>query len=659
VALTHDVQKMNNGFAGVTPEWTVDNLDQIMSYYLSTGKSLLSPYPKDYEENLRWRLKINRQCKTDSLYRAKVKKLFHLDPLFAFNAFFYTLDVRRRPRHHRPFTTYPYQDLMILTKCDHIERGEDLADEKSRDMGASWIGIAVYAWFWLKPEGGYDFLLGSRIQDYVDKKGDMRTLFEKFRYLLYRLPPWLLPVGFNSKKHDNYMKLINPESFSSITGESNNANFSTGGRYRSIFMDEFAKWKDTDVAAWTATADATPCRMPVSTPFGAFGQYFNTISDGKTKKLTIHWSLHPLKGEGLYCPWPKPVDMTEGKVANWLSWKGEKAWLRSPWYDKECQRRDAKTVAQELDIDYIGAGSPVFVGAAASRMMTLLRSKKEPQELWEYQFGSEKFEKLSESPRDLESLLIVYSLPTKRTTELVGVDVVEGREEGDFAVIKGLCRETKSCSFTLYTRSDEVVLAKMILWINEWLMSTKANPETSPWWVIETIGPGLSTFDLCVEWGMTNLFMMPQYDSARECIFHQKGWRTTSSSRRKLVGCVKRWLNEGVGWVDTRCVGEMTSFTYSSANRPEAAGGAHDDEVMAWGMALAADEIMPGGEYKAPVIRRPDGLPDNIFHIDDYRNPDEETSIESRCWATAQQMREANNLSSDVRNSNKDWKEGL
>lgn len=649
---TRNVQLLNTDSKGITPEWTVENLDRLASHWLQTGECLLSPYPKTYVENLRWRVKMLRKARTDSLFRAKLKRLFHSDPLFAFNAFFYTLDVRRRPRHHRPFTTYPYQDLMILTKCDHIERGEDLADEKSRDMGASWIGIGVYTWFWLKPEGGYDFLLGSRIQDYVDKKGDMRTLFEKVRYLLYRLPEWLRPRGFERSKHDNYMKLINPESLSSITGESNNANFGTGGRYRSIFMDEFAKWKDTDIAAWTATADATPCRMPVSTPFGAFGQYYNTISDGRTKKLTIHWSLHPLKSEGLYCPYPRPTDLKEGLEANWLSWKGEKAWLRSRWYDKECGRRNARTIAQELDIDYIGAGSPVFVGAAASRMMFLLRSEKRPEAYWEFDFTEEKFVPLSEEPRSLENCLIVYKLPTVSSEEVLGVDVVEGREEGDFAVIKGLCRETKSCSFSIFTRSDEVVLAKMLLWINDWLCGFKSSPRQHPTIGIETIGPGLSTFDLCVEYGVTNLFMMPKYDSAREAEFFEKGWRTSSSSRRKLVGLVKEWLNEGVGWVDRRCVGEMTSFVYKSANRPEAASSAHDDEVMAWGIALAVDDIMPGGEYKAPVRKREDGLPDNIFNIEDYRSPGPST-VEDFCLETVASLR------GDVQKLNTDWREKL
>jgi hypothetical protein len=635
IAKTPLVQNLNMDLKGLTPEWNVDNLDRIMTHFLRTGTCLLSPYPKGYEENLAWRVKLMRRAKGDSRFRARLRKLFFEDPLFAFNAFFFTLDVRRRPEQHRPFCTYPYQDLMIITKCEHILRGDDLADEKSRDMGASWIAIAVFVWFWLHPKGGYDFLLGSRIQDYVDKKGDNRTLFQKARYLIYQLPSWILPVGFAKRKHDQFMKLINPESGSTITGESNNANFGTGGRYSAILLDEFGKWKDTDSAAWTSTADATPCRMPVSTPFGAYGEYFKIISNGKTRKLTIHWSLHPLKSEGLYCPYPRPGDMKDGQVANWLSWKGETAWLRSPWYDYQCNRRKKDEIAQELDIDYIGAGNPAFVGAAAARMLFLLRHEREPVEILEWDFNENIFRKPEQDTRDGESCLLIYDQPTARSNECLGVDVAEGKEDGDYSVVKGLCRETKSCSFTLHTRADEIVLASMIEWVNNWLMGIKESPEFEPCIGIETIGPGIGTFDILVDRGVTNLFMMPSYDHAREQELYLKGWKTSGASRKKLVSYIKQWLNDGIGWVNQRTAGEFTSFVYRSANKPEAAGGANDDEVMAWGIALAVDDIMPGGEYIPPTKRRTDGLPDNVFDIESFRT-DEPTSLEERCWATVQ-----------------------
>lgn len=642
------VQKSSVFYDSLSPEWTVENLDAIQQHYLATGTCLLSPYPKTYDENMAWRLNLLRRAQGDDLFRAKLRKLFFSDPLFAFNAFFFTLDVRRRPRHHRPFTTYPYQDLIILTTIDHIRRGEDLAEEKSRDMGASWIKIGVLTWFWLDPQGGFDALMGSRIENYVDKKGDMRTLFEKVRYLLKRLPQWLLPKGFAVRRHDHFMRLINPESGSSLTGESNNANFSTGGRYRAILMDEFGKWKDTDQAAWTATADATPCRLPVSTPFGAFGQYFEVVTNGLTKKLTIHWSLHPLKNEGLYCVYPRPEDLPKDGEINWLNWKGKRPWLRSIWYDKECGRRNARTIAQELDIDYVGAGSPAFGGLAAARILTLMRTSKTPSYILPFSSEFESFLPMLEPDEvdDYEDKLIVYKEPNPFSSELCGVDVVEGKEHGDYAVIKILDRATRSVVMSLYTRADEVLLANAIKTIDTWLCSKKytisgmEESDYTPWWGIEVNGPGLATFDRCVDpLNITNLFMTPNFDSAREQVVYQKGWRTTSSSRKKLVGAVKQWLIESQGWCDSRCAREMTSFVYKTPNRPEAAPGANDDEVMALGIALAMEDFLPEIPYKEPIPLREDGLPVTLFD----RVESEPTDYAGQCLETALMLRKINN----------------
>ena len=106
-------------------------------------------YPKDYRGNMVWRARMLARAKVDLKYRAKMRALFFKDILFAFNAFFFTFDVRRRPYHHQPFCTYLYQDVAITQLKKAIEDGHDIAGEKSRDMGFSWMVILVYLWFWL------------------------------------------------------------------------------------------------------------------------------------------------------------------------------------------------------------------------------------------------------------------------------------------------------------------------------------------------------------------------------------------------------------------------------------------------------------------------------------------------------------------------------
>lgn len=583
-------------------------------------------YPKTYRENMAWRAQILRRCSLDPTYREQVRELFFRDPLFAFNAFFFTYDPRKRPFHQQPFCTYSFQDDFILGLVKAINEGEDYLAEKSRDMGVSWCVILVFLWNWLNPTGGSDFLCGSRIEDYVDKKGDMRTLIEKARYTLYRLPKWLRPKGFIKNKHDNFMRLQNPETGASITGESNNANFSTGGRYAGILLDEFAKWESTDESAWTAAGDASPCRIPVSTPFGAGGQYYNLVTDGKTEKMTLHWTLHPEKALGLYCVWPAPnwKELEEGSEDE------PEVELRSPWYDKQCERRSATEIAQELDIDYLGAGNPVFDGKAGASLRHYMKLKREPLEYIDPLSG-----KAERKVKDLGGLLAIYKQPSKDCTYVIAADVAEGKIDGDFSVAKVFNRETKDIDATFFGLVDEVGFAFVIKAVAE-LYSNLEGIEY-PWVAIETNGPGLATFDKCLDLQVANLFMMPRYEVAREQVTYRKGWVTSQGSRNALVAGIKEYLIDRIGFIDPRCVGELGTFVRNKTGKAAAKAGCHDDEVMCFGIAIQVDQIAP---YTGPsVVSVNRNIREVIGSIDEAEVV-EEQSIEAKCMAQAIERQE-------------------
>lgn len=599
-----------------------------------------SEFPKNYRENLEWRHEMLAKASESESFRVHLKEYFFRNPLFAFNAFFFTLDVRKRPHHHQPFCTYSFQDDVILDLVEAIRTGtasepQDRLQEKSRDMGVSWITLSTFVWFWLNPSGGADFLLGSRIEDYVDKKGDMRTLFEKARYLFYRLPWWLQPEGFNPKSHDNFMKLVNPESGSTITGESNNPNFSTGGRYAAILMDEFAKWESTDESAWTAAGDATPVRIAVSTPFGAAGKFYELAQDPKIKKHTLHWSLHPEKAAGLYCVYPKSELASETVDHN--NWYG----LRSPWYDRQCQRRGPTEIAQELDIDYIGAGRPIFDGQAGKRVLILLKTRRDPVKYLKVPYGTTEIEEV-EAVSENDDYVVVYEEPRKDRTYLASCDIAEGKEDGDYSVCKILCRESQSVVASYYSQIDEVQFSRIITAMTKYY-TNREDEGIYPWWAVETNGPGLSVFDLLVEvHDLPNPFLMPRFDVTKQSVSYRKGWWTDTNSRRTLVGNIKKWLLGGVGWADTRCCSEMTTFVYSKSGKAEAKPGAHDDEVMCLGIGLTVNEIAPyDGELE--FMSQEDNP--HVFDQEIRKTPlgqkVEEPSIEDKCFAQASEYQMA------------------
>jgi hypothetical protein len=241
------------------------------------------------------------------------------DPVYFINTFCWTFDPRPDVvPHDMPFILYDFQEEYVVWLVDHIRKGKDCFTDKSRDMGASWIVLAVLVWFWLF-EPGFQALIGSRKEDLVDN-ATLDSLFGKIDYLLRRC--LLLPAGFSLEKNRTYMKLVNPMNGNVIKGESANAEYSRQGRYRVAFMDEGAFW-DHFESAWTAAGDATPCRMIVTTPSKkpSFAKYLR--HSGRIDVKVLNWRSHPKKTQ--------------------------------EWYDEECRSRTPEEVAREIDNNWEGS----------------------------------------------------------------------------------------------------------------------------------------------------------------------------------------------------------------------------------------------------------------------------------------------------------------
>ncbi len=216
---------------------------------------------------------------------------------------------------------YAYQQRILKVIVECIQQGKDLFIEKSREMGLSWLLMVAVTWGWLFH--GWSALVGSRKEELVDRLGDMDSLLPKVRFIIKRTPWWMLPRNFNMDKHANWKNIINPKTEGTISGESNNENFGSGGRRTVAILDEFAKWTHTDRAAWTSLAQTTPCRIAVSTPYFKNNKFHELSKDEHIVKLRVHYSENPKKNT-------------------------------PEWIAEQKKRLKEQEFAQELDIDYSG-----------------------------------------------------------------------------------------------------------------------------------------------------------------------------------------------------------------------------------------------------------------------------------------------------------------
>lgn len=226
-----------------------------------------------------------------------------------------------------PFVLFDkqYEWLQFIHDC--WRNSEDGLTEKSRDMGVTWLSVAAACEFWLfQPSVSVGF--GSRKEPLVDRIGDPDSIFEKIRIYLRLIPREFLPIGvpggehekrlYNEKKDATFMKVINIENGSTITGESGD-NIGRGGRKSIYFKDESAFYERPKLIE-ASLSQTSNCKQDISTPNGVGNPFYEKRHNGKIKVFSFNWRSDPRKGE--------------------------------EWYEKQKNKLDAIALAQEVDMDY-------------------------------------------------------------------------------------------------------------------------------------------------------------------------------------------------------------------------------------------------------------------------------------------------------------------
>lgn len=205
-----------------------------------------------------------------------------------------------------PFLLFKRQaDLINFFHACVVGDGNGLV-EKSRDMGATWCGVAYSVWMWLFVEGA-QLGWGSANANKLDRLGDANTIFEKIRLTVRGLHPIFLPRGFNDAKHLMHMRVVNPATGNSITGDVGD-NIGRGGRTRVYFVDEAAYLEHPDMVE-AALSENTRTRIDISSVSGPGTVFHRTRQAGaewrpggkiyqdRANVFIFDWRDHPEKTE--------------------------------------------------------------------------------------------------------------------------------------------------------------------------------------------------------------------------------------------------------------------------------------------------------------------------------------------------------------------------
>ena len=223
--------------------------------------------------------------------RKEFKKRYKDNPTGFIQDWCYTVDPRaggkvkdgKKPLVVKPFLLFPKQVDLVQWVHNLVDIEENGLVEKTRGAGCTWTFCAYTVYLWLM----YDDVSvgwGSRKEMLVDRKGDMDSIFEKFRFLINKLPWFARPEGLTPKVHLTFMKCENPENGSFIKGEAGD-NIGRGGRSLIYFKDESAHYERADMIE-AALSENTNCQVDFSSVNGV-GNIFHQNRFGGVVKVFI------------------------------------------------------------------------------------------------------------------------------------------------------------------------------------------------------------------------------------------------------------------------------------------------------------------------------------------------------------------------------------
>ena len=236
-----------------------------------------------------------------------------------------------------PFILFKRQAECVAWIAERWRNREHGLIEKSRDMGISWVTVALAAHFWIFYDGmvaGF----GSRTEDYVDKLDDPKSLFWKLRQFIELLPVEFKPAGYNVSAHAPFMKVVNPETGAVVVGEAGK-NIGRGARAGIYFVDE-AAFLEQAASVDAALSQSTNCQIHLSTVNGPGNPFYQKRHGGKWPVFVFDWRDDPRKDQA--------------------------------WYEDQKSKLEPEVVAQEIDRDYSASVTDSYI---AGKIVTAAQAR--------------------------------------------------------------------------------------------------------------------------------------------------------------------------------------------------------------------------------------------------------------------------------------------
>lgn len=463
--------------------------------------------PKGFDDNMRYREDILHKAQYDTILQRDLLRACKDSVLYWINTFCYTKHEFEvdpvtggrmpAPIPHWPLITWEIQDGLFDWFEDHFYHGESGLVDKSRDMGASWCGIAFIHWLWLFYREGTQLREMSRSEAYVDSP-ITKSLFYKHDYINTWLPEWMRPPGVMLKGRENRtsMRIHNALNGNTIAGESTTKHAMSADRCALLFLDEFSKVDNGDEIR-TATYDAAQCRIVNSTVAGPGTAYSRWKNSGQIDVYSLMFWDHPDKGRGRFILQDE-VTKTYRVSSPWLEHR--KTECSDQEIAQECYAIDLEAGDMFFSLQEIEKHIALFTRPPVSKHNIILKEGIADEDI------SRRLQRRDTTSYSIKVapngklqvwVQLIDGRPDQSFTYIFGIDTSKGQGASE-SVVSIKCKQTGEiiakwrCNSTPPHEFSRVIVA-LALWVGG------ANPQRIPFLKWEKNGPGWDLGRLLVE----------------------------------------------------------------------------------------------------------------------------------------------------------------
>lgn len=434
---------------------------------------------------------------------------------------------------------------------------------KARQIGFSTLAAAHATWLVL-------FHSDTAIVMLSKTEREAMKLLKKASYGYKSLPDWMRARG--PKVVQSNLTTLSFDNDSSIESMPSASDPARGEAVDLVIVDEWAFLPNAE-DAWASIEPITDVGgrvIGISTANGSgnfFHKFYTAAKQGKS-----------MSGDGaslfkaIFYPWNAHADRDD-------AWYASKAGSMQEWQLHQEYPRD--------DVEcFVKSGNPVYDTDLLDKMQTLVPSRGHVARRAEHL----PFE-FTETP---EGPLRVWAFPREGKRYVMGADVAEGLEHGDFSSLHVVQFDSGEVVAKWHGHIDPDLFGRDVIpavghWFNDALAGVEVN------------NSGLTTCIALRDTGYPWIYYRVSYDERTNKESRKIGWRTQQNTKPMLVDELGAALRDGTLklW-DDETIQELRTFVREPSGRTH--GSPYDDQTISLGIA---NQMLKHGWQHSPVVDRP------------------------------------------------------